>query len=106
MRSRLIFSSRLYLGEGIERKKLGKIKHDLLYKPLCARVYILTFAHNPNDQLEFFDGRQIAQVHYRTHPLKVLGIARDYGDALQLVAKITEECLKDRGDCRLKEYLL
>ncbi len=106
MRSRLLFSSRLYLGDGIEEKKLGKIKHDLLCKPMWANVYVLTFAHNSQDQLEFFDARQMVQHYYEEYPLKVIGIAKDYADALQLVTRITEECLNSRGDCELREYLL
>ena len=106
MRSRLRFSSKLYLGEGIEEKKLGKIKHNLLVKPYAAKVYVLTVAQNPNDQLEFYDARQMIQPYYRKQQINIIGIAKDYADALQLVAKITEECLSLRGDCRVKEYLL
>ena len=137
MTTRLIFSSRLYLGDGMKGKKLDKIKYRLLYKPLLAKVYILTFARNPKDQLEFFDARQMTQRYFQALPqvhgrdgaqagyqassqehtegnladgsggdIRVIGIAKDYGDALKLVERITRECLRDRGDCNLKEYLL
>lgn len=106
MKSKLRFSSALYLGDGIEAKELGKIKHKLLRKPLSAKVYVLTVANNPEDQLEFFDARQLVLPFYEEHPIKVIGIAKDYGDALHLVERITAECLQTRGDCSLKEYLL
>ncbi|MBR1854205.1 MAG: hypothetical protein IJ794_13860 [Lachnospiraceae bacterium] len=105
MKNKLCFSSQLYLGEGIEEKELGKIKHKLIRKPLSAKVYVLTFAKNPQDQLEFFDARQLVLPYYEEQPIKVIGIAKDYGDALHLVEQITEECLQTRGDCKLKEYL-
>lgn len=105
MERMLTFYPKLYLGEGIKETKLDKIKKKLVENPLWANVYILTFARNSADQLEFFDARQLTQRFYEQRPLLVLGIAKDYEDALQLVERITRECLNERGDCRLKEYL-
>ncbi|MBQ9322064.1 MAG: hypothetical protein IJ747_03940 [Lachnospiraceae bacterium] len=106
METLLHFSPNLYLGDGIQAKKLDKIKEKLINKPLLANVYILALAHNPEDQLEFFDARQMLQHYYRQYPLEVVGIAKDYDDALHLVERITRNCLQERGDCRLKEYLV
>ncbi len=101
----LTFSPKLYLGEGIKEKKLDKIKKKLETKPLLANVYLIVFAQNPVDQLEFFDARQLVQSFYKDCPLYVIGIAKDYEDALRLVERIVRECISSRGDCRLKEYL-
>ena len=106
MKNRLMFSPRLYLGEGIPEKKLDIIKKKLVFKPLLANVYIITFAGNPADQLEFFDARQMIQRYYREHTVNVIGIAKNYDDAVTLIEKITQECIDKRGDCELKEYLL
>jgi len=106
MKNRLNFASRLYLGEGIPEKKLDIIKKKLTFRPLMANVYIITFAQNPADQLEFFDARQMFQRYYRDHTVNVIGIAKNYDDAVKLIGKITQECLDERGDCELKEYLL
>lgn len=105
MERMLTFYPKLYLGEGIKETKLDKIKKKLVKNPLLANVYVLTFAQNPADQLEFFDARQLGQRFYDRYPLEIIGIARDYEDALKLVEQITRECLSERGDCRLKEYL-
>lgn len=104
-RRRLIFFPKLYLGEGIREQKLDKIKKKLIEKPLLAGVYVLALSGNPGDQLEILDAKQLAQRFYETHTLQIIGIAGDYGDALQLVERITRECLSARGDCKLKEYL-
>lgn len=102
----LTFYPKLYLGEGIKEKKLDKIKKKLVEKPLHANVYVITFARNPLDQLEFFDARQLAQSFYEDVPLEVIGLARDYEDALRLIEQIVQECMDNRGDCKLKEYLI
>lgn len=106
MSKKLTFYSKLYYGEGMKNQKKDKIKKMLIKNPLFAGVYVLTFATNGSDQLEFFDAKQLAQPYYANHPVQIIGIARDYADALQLVTQITQECIETRGDCRLKEYLI
>lgn len=106
IKTKLTFSEKMYIGDGIKEKKLDKIKKRLIDKPLLANVYILTFAGNPEDQLEFFDARQMVQRYYQEHVTEVIGIAKDYDDALLLIERITRECMRDRGDCKLKEYLI
>lgn len=106
MGKKLIFYPELYLGEGMKGKKTDKIKKMLVKKPLLAGVYVLAIAHNPSDQLEFFDAKQLVQSYYDNYPVQIIGIAKDYEDALKLVEQITQECLNTRGDCRLKEYLI
>ena len=99
MAGKLKFAQNLYLGEGIAPEKLDKLKKRLNKKPLLANVYLA-------DQLDIFDARQLAQPHYKDEEFLVLGMASGYEDALQLIERITGECLKARGDCNLREYLL
>lgn len=106
MDEKLTFREELYLGEGIKPKKLDKIKKKLLERPLFSGVYVIAIAANPSEQLEIFDARQLVQGYYVKHPRYVVGIASDYEDSLKLIEKITQECLRERGDCNLKEYLL
>ena len=106
MERKYTYAPKLYLGESISEKKLDKIKKRLERKPLRASVYLLTLAHNPDDQLEFFDARQMAQRHFEGYVPYVIGIAADWDEAAALVERIVQECLKERGDCALKEYLL
>ena len=106
MAGKLKFAQNLYLGEGIAPEKLDKLKKRLNKKPLLANVYLITPARNPVDQLDIFDARQLVQPHYKDEEFLVLGMASGYEDALQLIERVTGECLKARGDCNLREYLL
>ena len=94
MAGKLKFAQNLYLGEGIAPEKLDKLKKRLNKKPLLANVYLITPA------------RKLVQPHYKDEEFLVLGMASGYEDALQLIERITGECLKARGDCNLREYLL
>lgn len=106
MNRKMTFHERLYLGESIPPKKLEKIKKRLCKRPLLSGVYLIVPAHNPNDQLDIFDARQLVQPHYENESFYILGIAADYNEALQLIERMVQDCLRDRGDCRLREYLL
>ena len=85
---------------------MDKLKTKLIKRPLLANVYIITIAANPNNQLEIYEARQLAQRYYVKYPPHIVGIAGDYEEAVMLVEKIVKECLDSRNDCALKEYLL
>lgn len=105
MKKRLIFSENLYLGDGVALSKLGKLKRKLFYKPFWAGVYLITLSHNPSDQLDLLDCKQLVQHYYDKQTLYVVGIATGYEEALTVVEQITADCLKARKDCNLKEFL-
>ena len=86
-------------------KKLDKIKKKLENKPLFSGVFLVTLSRNSSDQLEIYDAKQLVQSYYKKNPPYVVGLAGNYDEAVALVMQITEECLTNRGDCRLKEYL-
>lgn len=99
------FHKRLYLSESMEEKKLDKIKRRLRSKPLLANVHLIMPAGNPMDQLDIMDARQLVQPYYAGKSFLVVGIAADHGEALQLLERMVQDCLRERGDCNLREYL-
>ena len=102
----LTYRPELYLGDSINENKLDKIIKKLEKKPLFSNVFLITVSRNASDQLEIFDARQLAQGYYKKHPPYVIGIAGSHEEAVALVERLVQECLKARGDCALKEYLL
>ena len=106
MGKKLIYHPDLYLGESIRTEKLDKIKKKLEGKPLLSGVFLIVISRNPSDQLEIFSAKQLVQKYYESNPVCVVGIAGDYDEAVRIVELITVNCLAQRGDCALKEYLL
>lgn len=102
----LTYRPDLYLGDSINENKLDKIIKKLEKKPLFSGVFLITVSRNASDQLDIFDARQLAQSYYKKHPPYVVGIAGSHDEAVELVERLVQECLKARGDCALKEYLL
>lgn len=105
MAMKLNYHPNLYLGEGIDVKKLDKIKKKLENKPLLSGVFLVALSRNPSDQLEIYGARQLAQKYYLEYPPYVVGIAADYDEAVKMVEQMARECMEERGDCALKEYL-
>lgn len=106
MAERVRYHSKLYLSDGITEKKLDKIKKKLEKKPLFSSVFLIAVSANPSDQLDIFAARVLAQSYYEKNPPYVIGITENYEQAVSLVEQIVRECLRERGDCALKEYLL
>lgn len=91
----------LYVGDTI--KNPNKIKWKLKHHA-GVQAYVVTIAAG-NDQLELFHSAYLKQKYFRKHPPIVVGIASDYNEAVQIVMRITQECLNNTGNCNLKEYL-
>lgn len=106
MSGKLEYHHRLYLGASISESKLDKIKKTLEKHPLRSNVFLITISKNASDQLEIFSAKQLVQSYYNKYPVYVIGISSDYEEAVEMIEKIVQECLKVRGDCALKEYLL
>ena len=105
MSEKVIFREKLYLGESMNQTKLDKLKNIINEMPLFCSEYFLVLPANPNSQLEIFPARQLIQDYYSRNPIEVVGVAASYGEAVSLVEQIVTECLQERGDCALKEYL-
>lgn len=102
---KLSFSPNLYLGNSISSRKSERIKKKLLTGPHLTGVTLLVLSANASDQLDIIDAKQLIQPIYSQLECRVVGIASDYSEALELIVTIAEECLRKRGDCSIKEYL-
>ncbi len=111
---KLRFAPNLYWGlslradmeAGINTAKTDKLKKKLEKNPQFTGLFVLAAAENPENQLEIYSARQLAQSYYKKYPPYIVGIAADYTEAVLLLKEIVQECLQKRGDCRLREFLL
>ncbi len=99
------YAPKIYLGPGIENENLDKLKAKLEKQPLLTGYHLITLASNSHDQLDIMEAKQLLQPYYQKHPVQVVGIAADHGDALLLVQNMVQDCLEARGDALLKEFL-
>lgn len=95
------FYKELYIGDTV--KDPEKIKRKLK-RHAGTLVYVICLSKGV-DQLEIFHSAYLKQKYYRIHPPIIVGIASGYKEAVNIVVKITEECLEQTGGCDLKGYL-
>ena len=95
------FYKYLYVGDTVTdpAKIKWKLKHHA-----GVNVYVVAIA-SAEDQLEIFHSAYLKQKYYRYHPPIIVGIAFGYEEAVQIIVKITQECVESTGSCNLKEYL-
>ncbi len=97
------FRPSLYLSDSINIKKLPKVKDKILKGKGSYKLILVSEKEDEN-----FDIVSASNLRSRVWEGKVpsvCAIAENEDEAFELVAKITEDCLKKRGDLDLKEYI-
>lgn len=95
----------LYIGKHVE-KKLEKYRQKLNKGKLTPNIYLITFPVGQADQLEIINSFYLLQnALYRRCP-KIVGIAKGYDEACELVLQIVEETILHTGTANIKEYLM
>lgn len=100
------FHYHLHLGEGLEYKDLMQIKKDLRENPVGANLFIITLSANEQEQLDIYDAKYLIQKYYSKNPPYVVGIAKDKGQAIEVVERLMQECVTNRGDANLRAYIM
>ena len=95
----------LYIGDNV-KKKFEKEKKKLDQGKVVPGIFLITLAANGVDQLDIINSFYLMQdTMYRRCPM-IVGVAKDQGEAVSLVIKITEETFAKNGNGNIKEYLL
>ncbi len=97
------FKTSLYLSDSITDKKLPKIKNKISNGKGSYKLILISEKEDEN-----FDIVSASNLKSRVWEGKVptvCGIADDEDEAFELVTRITEDCMKARGDLQLKEFI-
>lgn len=95
----------LYIGDTVKRK-IKKYKNKLDKKKTVPDIFLITLSSNDVDQLEIINSFFLLQeVVYQRCPL-IVGIAKGYEEACELVIQMTEDTVAYTGSANIKEYLL
>ena len=92
----------LYTGEKI--KNVEKYKLRLKIHKNLVGFYVITLSSG-NNQLDIMNAFNLKLPCYRKHPPVVVGIAKDFGEASDLVVRMVEEALFRTGSPDIKDYL-
>ncbi len=95
----------LYVSEELKGREEEIMEH-LEKKEFQFRVYLIALPENEKNQLEIYHSGMLNQKWYRDKDVFVVGLAKGYLQALELVRKIAEETVDKTGDADIRQYIL
>ena len=98
------FHNKLYIGESIKHPIVTKWK--LRVSAGQFHVHVIVISDNGNNQLECFHNALFKQKYYHNCDFLVVGIAGDYTEAVDIIKKITQDCVAKTGTGNVKQFLL
>lgn len=97
------FLKEMYVGNGIKNKHkvIWKLKHGAG----MVDVYVISIS-NGKDQLDCTLCSYFKQKAIRENVGLIVGLAKGYSEAKELIVSMIEEALQETGSANVKEYIL
>lgn len=96
--------SNLYVSKSIGGRA-GRIKWRIDHNAGTLRVYLIAFASNPDNLLEIIPAWNLKQKAYPKRGLKIIGMAKGYDEALELVRDIIDDTYQSTGTVDVWKFL-
>lgn len=95
----------LYVGDSIA-DRVKQVKRKLNHHVWIASIYVIAFASNPKNLLDVIPCWELRQRAYPGKNLFIVGLAKGYKEALELVTRIVDETYQNTGNVDVRTYLL
>ena len=94
----------LYVSDSIA-DKANRIKWKINHHAGTISVYVIAFASNPQNLLDIIPAWELMQKSYSgKKEMRIIGLAKGYGEATELVRQIIEEVYQNTGDVDVRAY--
>lgn len=97
------FLKEMYVGEGIKDKQ--KVMRRLKRGAGMLDIYVISIS-NGNDQLDCMKCSYFKQEVIRENIGLIVGLAKGYSEAQNLIVAMIEDSLRETGSANVKEYLM
>lgn len=95
----------LYLEEGLEKKK-EKVMQKLENRKFQFGIHLIVLSQIGDNQLEIINAAQLLQRDYPDEDYFVVGIAKDYEGALEIVEEIVKTVYNETKGADIRSYIL
>lgn len=95
---------KLYVGDNA-KKKMKKTIWKVNHGAGVLDVYLVTLAVNPVNLLEIISANQLLQKSLRRRCPQIVGIAKGYEEAVEVVERIVMEVYNETGAVNVRRYL-
>lgn len=85
--------------------KVGRIKWKINHNAATVSVYVIAFASNQENLLDIIPAWELMQKSYPKKNMMIIGLAKGYRDALELVRTIIDETYQHTGTVDVRSYL-
>ena len=98
------YYSNLYVSEGLKKKK-DKVIARLERRKLQPDLHVIFLPECDHNQLEIVNAMYLLQPGYSKEDRMVVGIAKGFDEAVELVEKISREVYDATGDLEIRDYI-
>lgn len=98
------YYSNLYVSEGLEKKK-DKVIARLERRKLQPDLHVIFLPECDHNQLEIVNAMYLLQPSYPRENRMVVGIAKGFDEAVELVEKISREVYDATGNLEIRDYI-
>lgn len=96
------FYKRLYMTESLKKKK-RQIVWKLKTKKFMPSVYVIALSEG-EDLLEIYHSALLKQPYYKNSQPFIVGIAKNYGEAVELIQEILTDVKHKNGNYNVREF--
>ncbi|MBO4873228.1 MAG: hypothetical protein J5496_07420 [Lachnospiraceae bacterium] len=95
----------LYVGEKAQARAKGLLRTaERGKKSRNDKCWLVALSSYPNAQLDLLSFKESRNKAYQGEKLTVLGIAANRAEAVSLVEKMANDCLRNSGTVQMKAY--
>ena len=94
----------LYAGDSVAGK-IDRIKWKIKHNAGMISVYVIAFPSNQSNLLDIIPTRDLMQKAYPQKNMTIIGLAKGYREALELVRRIVDDTYQNTGTVDVKAYL-
>lgn len=96
----------LYLSDSISQRKAKRIQWRLKHNVGVCSVYVIAFATFSDGILDVIPAKELRQKGYPKQSLYIIGMAKEYDEAIELVADIVNETYQNTQAVDVYTYLM
>ena len=100
----MTWSKKLFIGDEAKKKKISYLWKLKRGKGVFG-LYVITLASNPANQLDIIDSREFMGKRYPKRDAVIVGIAKGYDDAVELVNHMAQVTVTRTGDADIRGFL-
>lgn len=101
----IIWSEKLYIGKKMARGykwARWKLSHG---RPV-RNVFLITEPTNADNLFDVLPSKELLFPYHKRREIRVYGIAKNHGEAMEMVTRMVEDMYRDTGELCSKEYFV